>query len=77
MPDLHRFYVTAKRGDRFARIAGPFPSYLMAADHVEPARRAAYDVDPWAPHYSYGVSKYASTRPAPLNGRLGLPTKEA
>lgn len=67
---LERFYVTVRSGPRLGVLAGPYPSYLMAADQVGPTRRVAEALTSWAVFHSFGVSRLRRTAPGLLNDRL-------
>lgn len=70
----HWHYVTVRDdGDRFGLLVGPFRSHRAALKWVEPARKAAREVNDRAHWYSYGTSRVTSkTRPKDglLNERL-------
>jgi hypothetical protein len=74
-----KFYVTMVRGDRVARLAGPFDTKAEADAMVSRAQQAANDADPRSAFDAFGVSAVTSTdhKPGTLNERLGIgSTKE-
>ncbi len=77
MSGAENFYVTIKRGRRTSYIAGPFQDYEEARAHIDPARKAAEEVDPFTWFDFFGVTRVfgpaaAALPPGVLNSRLGL-----
>lgn len=69
------FFVTVRAGERHRFLAGPFNTHGAALGQVDPARRAAYEVDRDAHWYAFGTARVRSG-PVPvglLNADLGLP----
>lgn len=71
---LKRYYVTMIRGERVARLAGPFERHEDALALVERARNAAYEVDPRSHFDLFGTAGVESDthRPGVLNEKLGV-----
>lgn len=76
-----KFYVTMVRGDRVARLAGPFDTKAEADAMLPRARDEANKADPRSAFDAFGVSGVTSKdhKPGVLNDRLGIgaePTPE-
>ena len=69
-----KYYVTMIRGDRVARLAGPFDTHEEALAHVDQARKVANEVDPRSHWDAFGTSGIESDNHAPgvLNKDLGI-----
>jgi hypothetical protein len=71
------YYVTVVRDGRgVGFLAGPFDQHADALAMVEPARAAAYTVDPWTAFDAFGTARWKdASSPAPigkLNDLLGV-----
>lgn len=67
------YYVSVIDAGRFRLLAGPFPTHEEAEKHVEPARKIAYERDPWAWFYAYGTCMVQDGhKTGLLNEELGL-----
>lgn len=68
------FYVTVVDAGRVGYLAGPFASHPAALAMVEPSRRIADTLDPWAHFYAFGTAALppGTTTPGTLNARLGV-----
>jgi hypothetical protein len=69
-----KFYVTMVRDKRVAWLAGPFDKHEDALAHVEPARKAANEVDPWSEFDAFGTAHREAEQhpPGVLNRKLGI-----
>lgn len=69
-----KFYVTMVRGDRVARLAGPFDTKEEADGMVARARDEANKADPRSAFDAFGVSGITSKehKPGTLNATLGI-----
>ncbi len=70
------FFVTVQAGERHRFLAGPFNTKGVADRHVQPAIKAAYEIDRASHWYAFGTARVRSG-PLPvglLNEMLGLPT---
>lgn len=73
--DQRDYFVSIRRGDakpRVGLLAGPFPTHTEALAMVDPARRLACQIDPWADFDYFGTMSLAagSGRSGVLNERL-------
>lgn len=72
---MRDYYVSLRRGERTALLAGPFATHAEALALVQRAAAEAEKVDPrtfWDPHGTCSLP-YAATNPyGKLNQRLGI-----
>lgn len=77
------YYVTVRDAGRLGTLVGPFITKGAADAHVDPARKASYDVDPRSHFYAFGTSRIKTPAArkrvgaGKLNSRLGLDTSGA
>lgn len=73
---IKKFYVTMKRGDKTAWLAGPYDTHIEAIDKVQLATLIANDVDPrshWDAFGTSSIERYTNDHPqGVLNERMKL-----
>ena len=77
-PRPGNYYVSVCDRDRYALLAGPWPTHVEALAKVDDVRRKAQEVDPRGIWYAYGTCRLPDDDSAPipagkLNALLGLP----
>ena len=67
------YYVSVLNGSQKGLLAGPYDAHQEALDMVEPARKIAQEVDPWAWFHAFGTCKMPEgyDKPGVLNHLLG------
>lgn len=66
------FYVTVRSHTRTGVLVGPFTAQQDAQNYVDPASKAAGEIDDWAHFYSYGTARIPGySKPGKLNDRVG------
>lgn len=71
---LRDYYVTMRRDNRTAWLAGPFATHAAALAMVDNARSIACQIDPWSDFDAFGTSSLARGTGVvgKINSQLGL-----